>query len=65
VRPTSDGVVAFAGTRARLNLFIPRKAVRALAPQPISPLVAGAVSGLLRVNAPTQAPLRSTTTIAL
>jgi len=23
VRPTSDGVVAFAGTRARLNLFIP------------------------------------------
>ena len=36
---------------ARWNLFTPRKAVRALAP----------VSRLPRVNAPTQAPLRSTT----
>jgi len=36
--------------RARWNLFAPRQAVRALAP----------VSGNLRVNAPTQAPLRAT-----
>jgi len=46
---------------ARWNLFVPRDAVRAYAPQPISPLVAAVLSRHPRVNAVTEAPLRATT----
>jgi hypothetical protein len=51
----SGGVVNLAGTLARAGTCSPsRKAVRALAP----------LSGAPRVNAPTEAPLRVTTSSA-